>query len=305
PPYPVLVHTYPAAASPATTTTTTQQVYEHLPPATPGHPPARNAVIFLGGLGDGPHTLPYTRALARALPAHGHTLFEARLSSAFAGFGHGSLAQDARELARLVRHVKRALGREIVVVMGHSTGCQGGMELATRWCEAGGGHGVDGFVLQGPVSDREAVRLVEEGAEVEGSLRVARGMVEVGRGGGVVSRAVMPAGWRGCPVTADRWCSLVGVGGADDYFSSDLDDATLEAIWGRLEQPVLILPSEKDEWVPPGVDVGGMVERWKSFCKPGIASELSGLIPGANHQVDDAAAQQWMVERVVGFLAEL
>jgi hypothetical protein len=84
-----------------------------------------------------------------------------------------------------------------------------------------------------------------------------------------------------------------------------LDDEKVAAIWGKLEQPVLILPSEKDEWVPPGVDVIGLVNRWKSFCKPGIASELSGLIPGAIHQVDDAAAQQWMAERVVGFLAEI
>lgn len=93
--------------------------------------------------------------------------------------------------------------------------------------------------------------------------------------------------------------------GDDDYFSSDLSDDRLAAIWGSLEQPVLILPSEKDEWVPADVDVGAMVNRWKSFCKPGIASELSGLTPGANHRVEDAAGQEWLIDRVARFLAEI
>lgn len=68
---------------------------------------------------------------------------------------------------------------------------------------------------------------------------------------------------------------------------------------------MLILPSEKDEWVPERIDVMGMVNRWKSFCKPGIASELSGLIPGANHRVEDPAGQEWLADRVTRFLAGL
>lgn len=68
---------------------------------------------------------------------------------------------------------------------------------------------------------------------------------------------------------------------------------------------MLILPSGEDEWVPPEVDVQGLVSRWKSSCKPGIASELSGLIPGANHRVDNDAGQQWLADRVARFLAEM
>ncbi len=93
--------------------------------------------------------------------------------------------------------------------------------------------------------------------------------------------------------------------GDDDYFSSDLSDERLAAIWGKLEQRVLILPSEKDEWVPEHVDVTGMMSRWKSFCKPGIASELSGLIPGANHRVDNEDGQEWLADRIARFLAEI
>ncbi len=96
-----------------------------------------------------------------------------------------------------------------------------------------------------------------------------------------------------------------GDSGDDDYFSSDLSDERLAAIWGKLEQRVLILPSEKDEWVPEHVDVMGMVARWKSFCQPGIASELSGLIPGANHRVDNEDGQAWLADRIARFLAEI
>lgn len=93
--------------------------------------------------------------------------------------------------------------------------------------------------------------------------------------------------------------------GDDDYFSSDLSDERVAAIWGRMKQPVLIVPSGEEEYVPKSVDVDGLVSRWKSFCPPGIASELSGLIPGANHRVDNAEGQAWLAERVSGFLAGL
>lgn len=75
--------------------------------------------------------------------------------------------------------------------------------------------------------------------------------------------------------------------------------------WSRIQNPVLIVPSEKDEHVPEYVDFGKLVTRWKSFCRPGIASELSGLIPGANHTVDQAEGREWLADRVVKFLASL
>ncbi len=93
--------------------------------------------------------------------------------------------------------------------------------------------------------------------------------------------------------------------GDDDYFSSDLPDDRLSLFWGRLQQPVLIVASGDDEYAPAEVDVAGLVDRWKTFCKPGIASELSRLIPGANHRVDEPEAQRWLADHVVDFLAEL
>ncbi|KAH6636500.1 hypothetical protein F5144DRAFT_488387 [Chaetomium tenue] len=315
PSYPVQVHHYPSATTPNRLV----QTYEHLPsPNPPNQTQPPNALIFIGGLGDGPHTIPYPRHLAAHLlttptlpDTERYAVFEARLSSAFAGFGTASLAQDARELAGLVRYLRGPMqGRGRVVLMGHSTGCQDCLVYVGALRAGDGGEGweevgVDGLILQGPVSDREAIGMGEDGGEVKGSLEVAGRLVREGKGDVVMDREVMPKGWRDGPVTAYRWASLAGVGGDDDYFSSDLPDNRLAEIWGKLEQPVLIVPSEKDEWVPAEIDVMGLVKKWKSFCKPGIASELSGLIPGANHRVDNDAGQEWLADRVARFLAGL
>ena len=93
--------------------------------------------------------------------------------------------------------------------------------------------------------------------------------------------------------------------GDDDFFSTDLPDVELASFWGKFRSPVLILPSGDDEHVPKTTDVASNVERWKSFCAPGIASALSGPIPGANHGVTHPEAQLWMADRVVGFLRAL
>lgn len=91
--------------------------------------------------------------------------------------------------------------------------------------------------------------------------------------------------------------------GDDDFFSSDLPDDKVAAIWRTVKKPILIVPSEKDEFVPPGVDFEKLIVKWKSFCP--VASDLSALIPGAGHTVDPPASQDWLGERVVTFLKSL
>jgi Protein of unknown function (DUF1749) len=90
--------------------------------------------------------------------------------------------------------------------------------------------------------------------------------------------------------------------GDDDYFSSDLSDELL-APWQLFESPVLVLPSANDEFVPEHIDKAALLEKWMALC-PKI-SRLSALIPGANHSVDDAGAQDWLADRVVRFLERL
>lgn len=112
-PFPVTVHPYKSKVKAAC-------AYEL------GTPGRRNALVFIGGLTDGPHTVPYLRTIAdkiAAAPGLDYSVFEIRIRSSFDGFGWGSLAQDVEDISAVVTYL-RGLGKERVVLMGHSTGCQ-------------------------------------------------------------------------------------------------------------------------------------------------------------------------------------
>ena len=73
-------------------------------------------------------------------------------------------------------------------------------------------------------------------------------------------------------------------------------------IWGRIRQPVLMLPSGEDEYVPKEVDVKAMMARWMAACRPGIASPASVIVPGANHRCDEEEAQEVLIAAVDKFM---
>ena len=88
---------------------------------------APNALIFLGGLTSGPHTTDIdflAHALLEHHPALGYSLWELRTRSAYAGFGHSSLANDAEDVADLTRYLKTPTNIPTgkIVLMGASTG---------------------------------------------------------------------------------------------------------------------------------------------------------------------------------------
>lgn len=91
-----------------------------------GNTAAKNALVFIGGLKDGPHSTPYIRAVARRLektPELGYSVFEARIRSSFDGFGTSTLAHDVQDISALVKYL-RSIGRDKIILFGHSTGCQ-------------------------------------------------------------------------------------------------------------------------------------------------------------------------------------
>ena len=85
------------------------------------------AIVFVGGLEDGPHTVPYIRTVAKHLDTIGkhlgYSIFEVRLRSSFIGYGTSSLKKDVEDIAALVEYL-RGLGKEKIALFGHSTGCQ-------------------------------------------------------------------------------------------------------------------------------------------------------------------------------------
>lgn len=100
-----------------------------------GRQDAKNALVFIGGLGDGPHTVPYPRAIAKKLgeeSSPSYSVFEFRLKSSFSGFGFARLVDDVADISALVKYL-RSIGKERIVLMGHSTGCQVKNNYHTRF----------------------------------------------------------------------------------------------------------------------------------------------------------------------------
>ncbi|KAF3769921.1 DUF1749-domain-containing protein [Cryphonectria parasitica EP155] len=269
-----------------------------------GSSSAQNALIFVGGLMDGPHTVPYIRTVAEKIESTtglNYSVFEIRIRSSFSGFGWASLADDVEDISALVKYL-RSIGKEKVVLMGHSTGCQDCMEY-NKYAKYGN-EPVDGFIIQAPVSDREAYVYLSGQETTDSFISTAKEMINAGNANDAVPRSRLPPDFPfECPLTAYRLHSLAAVGGDDDFFSSDLPDDQVAAIWGLVQKPILIVPSAEDEYVPTTVNREELLVKWKSNCPK--ASDLSALIPGAGHTVDPPPSQEWLAERVVSFLKSL
>lgn len=212
-PYRILVHNYPARDP---NSNRFAQAYQH---ETNGH--KRNALIFVGGLGDGPHGIPYVKQIADSLVGESDfTVYEPRLSSAFSAWGYGSLHNDVKEISALVKYLRTTatFKTDRIVLMGHSTGCQDCMYYATHGDEMGL-EKVDGFILQGPVSDREAILAVFEEespgkgqARLDLSVNVAKKMINEGTAHDCMPREWLPKEFWASPISAYRWSSLASFG---------------------------------------------------------------------------------------------
>ncbi|KAG5921269.1 hypothetical protein E4U61_006964 [Claviceps capensis] len=262
---------------------------------------SKNAIIFIGGLGDGPHSVAYIRTVARHLETAGkeleYSVFEIRLRSSFIGFGTTSLTDDVEDIAALVKYL-RGLGKEKIVLFGHSTGSQDCMEYADYVKHSN--PPVDGFIMQGPVSDRESMDVIFP--SYQDSLALANEWIAQGRAHDCLPNDKVPQDLS-APITAYRFNSLVAKGGDDDYFSSDLDDETVRKFWSRFNKPVLVLHSGNEENCPEFVDQAKENQRYQK-ANP-MVSPLSGLIPGAGHQVLEKSARDWLAQRVLEYLRAL
>lgn len=136
------------------------------------------------------------------------------------------------------------------------------------------------------------------------TLGHAKDMIARGEQDEIMPKALIPPIFHS-PITAYRWHSLISRGGDDDFFSSDLEDETLLKSFGQLDKPTLIMPSEKDEMVPPNIDKEGLLKRWSGAAKEDVVSGLSGVIPGADHALSEEMAVIRFLDRVMRFLKGL
>ncbi|KAK0932525.1 hypothetical protein LTR29_015902 [Friedmanniomyces endolithicus] len=288
------------------------------PSNTPSTP--TNTLLWIGGLFDTPLSTTYPLALAAALPPT-WTLATASLGSAGHSWGTASIAQDAKEIAKLVDYFRsmrpaegengKGEGRGKVVIMGHSTGCQDCMEYLVG---AGSSHrpAVEGVILQAPVSDREALGVAMAGTALREANEVAVGMCEEGREADGLPNRLTRGVFGRIAITARRWVDIAMSGGADDYFSSDLTEERLRGTFGRLRPgtPVLVLFSGCEENVAEGFDKEGLVGRWMGVVEGGggrVDRVDGGVVPGATHNLNGCseAVVDDLVQRVVRFVGRL
>lgn len=290
--------------------------------------PSHNIVLWIGGLGDGIHTVSYPAIVASQLP-HDWSLAQVQLLSSLNGWGTGyvlssiipilryeswlipssSLKRDVKEIAQCVDYFRQLKGNNSkIVVMGHSTGCQDVMEYVT-------GKGdeqrprIDGAILQAPVSDREALQDIMTNEAHQEIIETAETYVREGRADDALPGAVSGTYLGRLPISAYRWLSLLKENGDDDYFSSNLSDEQLQKTFGSFKTPLLILFSGADEHVPERVDAQKLVVRWCDAVKSsnGTLSSASGIVPKAHHNLEQDSEEivQDMVERVITFVHEV
>jgi hypothetical protein len=171
---------------------------------------------------------------------------------------------------------------------------------------------VDAYILQAPTSDRETATLLMSPELIVQSLEHATSLIEKGEPKAVMPTHLLPLIFS-TPITVYRWHSLLSPGGDDDFFSYDLPPSTLQSTFGKLDEPTLIMMSEKDEMVPESVDKKVLLERWAK-CIPKalrgnegtyVQKRGGGVIPGADHELTGPWARAAFAECVVRFLMGL
>lgn len=84
----------------------------------------KNALVFIGGLTEGPHCRPAVNVIAQKLKdteAERFGVWELRMRSSYTGFGYSSLSNDVEDISALVAYL-RTLGKDKIVLCGSSTG---------------------------------------------------------------------------------------------------------------------------------------------------------------------------------------
>ncbi|GMM37673.1 hypothetical protein DASC09_049980 [Saccharomycopsis crataegensis] len=286
--------------------------FEFSPTKTP------NTLIFIGGLTDGLLTVPYVPYLASQLPSN-WSLCQTLISSSYNGWGTGSLKRDAAEIGELVKYLRVNCNKEKIVIMGHSTGTQDVIQYITKFLQSLDNdvelYNVDGGILQAPASDREAISMSLSSQETEEAISEVQAFVkENSNDDSILLPDKYAKIWFGTPITAYRFLALTAPCGDDDFFTSDLLDLPHDhpnspaQTFGKVNRPLLILPSGDDEFVAKSIDQGERMERWQSFMDAKFKSKYSGVLEGAKHAVgpdSKEGAQDEVAKRVVGFLSEL
>lgn len=238
------------------------------------------AILFIGGMGDGLLTVPYIARLTDFLD-EGWCVFQGLLSSSYTGWGVSSLLNDKLEIAEIIKYLDIQKNFKKIVLMGHSSGCQGTMRflLDTPIDER---KIVKGLILQAPVSDREYMASYFKNLEC---LNLEAKQVLQEQGPDTVLPKKFSKKLFKTPITAYRWLSLTQKGGDDDMFSTDLEDSGLSETFGKIDIKIFVAYSEKDT-CPEGYDKRQLLTRWQHAMKEDLWFDGSTVLKGASHNLE-------------------
>lgn len=162
-----------------------------------------NALVLIGGLGDGFMGLAYSEALSRALFSADYSLVMVNLSSSWFQFGFHTLADDCDELEIHVNFLKKRFNFNRIVLLGHSTGAQDALYFMR--------HGkpnvtdlVNGVILQGGVSDRDGMTIEPYAGRIARMKDEAENLKSAGKENAIMSERIF-----GGHITAKRYQTLM------------------------------------------------------------------------------------------------
>jgi len=225
----------------------------------------RPVVLLLGGLTDGPLSLPYAPRLSSICRAIGWRFIAPILRSSFNQFGFCSLETDAEDIRNVIASIVQRVHPDqrpiSFALMGHSTGCQDVVAFLKN--DLPEGAVIAKVILQAAVSDREALHFLEDETEIAQYIELATVMRSRGDEDEFMPRAACKLFDAQC-ITASRFLSLSGRLTPDDLFSSDLTDEELEQVLGhvgRVTPDILVMLSKEDEFVPSHLDTEKHCQR--------------------------------------------
>ncbi|KAF9923051.1 hypothetical protein FBU30_006840 [Linnemannia zychae] len=253
---------------------------------------SQGSVVFVGGLLDGYCALSYLPLLGKYLEKLGFSLIQVMLTSSHMGYGISSLQEDVHELDILFTFLREERAKTRLFLIGHSTGCQDAISFATFGKNRAA---LLGMVLQGPVSDREFMASTLDMYSVY--LKRAKEMISAGLGQELMFREVDVA-----PVTAYRFNSLASIGGDDDMFSSDIPVESMQARFGQIKTPMIMVHSGKDEYIPAHVNKERLIHN---LHKASSSSMGAVVLPNADHAISDKDSQTTFCETVVQFIQKV
>jgi Protein of unknown function (DUF1749) len=229
--------------------------------------PAKNVLLFIGGLYDNFLSPSYVSELASLFPINlesspSWTVMHVQLSSANVGWGISNLDRDVDQIATAVEYARKYVVKEHghsssepgpklreedvnFVLMGHSTGCQDVLHYLHSSIPPGKKRPpIQGAILQAPVSDREAALYSASKSSsardaYEDLLCQSRTVPSDDMDSVILPMKQTKMLFGPTPISISRFLSLTSPDSphqpsADDMFSSDLTEERLRATFGKV-----------------------------------------------------------------------